>query len=68
MLNEIATDLYRRLTQNELVGQIISPVSDTQKSAIPSLASITNVENFSSLSEDDPDWMVSPPFVFYGLE
>lgn len=68
MLNEIATDLYRRIAQNESVGKLILPASDTQGNITPSQASITPAENLHRLYEGDPDWMVPPPFVFYGLE
>lgn len=68
MLNEIATDLYRRITQNESVGKLILPASDTQENITPSQASITNVEKLKRLSDDDPDWMIPPPFFSYGLE
>lgn len=67
MLNEIATELYRRVTQSDLVRQSILDSRNGQKSSDSLLLPNPYTENLYRINADDPDWMIPPPNLSYKL-
>lgn len=65
MLNEIATELYRQLTQSDSVSQLILLTRNALTNPDSSPEVNLSAEKLDRITVDDPDWMAPPPFFSY---
>lgn len=68
MLNEIANNLYHRLSSNDSEEAFIVPANNRLQPPALSSTSDLPAASLDRITTGDPDWMVPPPMPAYGVE